>query len=111
MNRTPAVTKNEVRPNTLPMGLSSTRSRTASRTAIALLIAYAISWTGVAPASWRWYEQMLIGFHFGTCVTVYAIVSAISRMLGPGGNAYVPRDRYSLRMSFWVVPWSADSAT
>ena len=30
---------------------------------------------------------MLIGFHFGMCSTVYAIVSAISRMLGPGGNA------------------------
>ena len=38
-------------------------------------------------------------------------MSAIRRMLGPGGNAYVPRLRYSLRMSFWVVPWSADSLT
>ena len=29
------------------------------------------------------------------------------RSEGFGGNAYVPRDRYSLRMSFWVVPASA----
>ena len=87
MNRTPALTKNEIRPNTLPIRPRSTRSRTASSTATALLIAYAISCTGVAPASWRWYEQMLMGFHFGTCSTVYAIVSATSRMLGPGGKA------------------------
>ena len=33
-------------------------------------------------------------------------MSAISRIDGPGGNAYVPRDRYSLMMSFCVVPWS-----
>ena len=38
-------------------------------------------------------------------------MSAISRIDGPGGNAYVPRARNSLRMSFWVVPWSFDSST
>ena len=38
-------------------------------------------------------------------------MSAISRIDGPGGNAYVPRERYSLMMSFWVVPWSASGAT
>ncbi len=57
MNRTPALTKNEMRPNTLPIRSGSGRPParlTASRTAIALLIANAISWTGVAPASWRW---------------------------------------------------------
>ena len=48
---------------------------------------------------------MLIGFHFGTSSTVKAIMSAISRIDGPGGNAYVPRERNSLMMSFWVVPW------
>ncbi len=48
---------------------------------------------------------MLIGFHFGTSSTVNAIMSAISRIDGPGGNAYVPRERNSLMMSFWVVPW------
>ena len=37
-------------------------------------------------------------------------MSAISRIEGPGGNAYVPRERYSLRMSFWVVPERADSS-
>ena len=47
---------------------------------------------------------MLIGFHFGTCATVYAIRSVVSRIDGPGGNAYAPRLRYSLTMSFWVVP-------
>ena len=34
-------------------------------------------------------------------------MSLISRREGSGGNTYVPRDRYSLMMSFWVVPWSA----
>ncbi len=38
-------------------------------------------------------------------------MSAVSRIDGPGGNAYVPRARNSLRMSFWVVPWSFDSST
>ena len=47
---------------------------------------------------------MLIGFQRGTSETVNAIESAIRRKLGPGGNAYVPRLRYSLRMSFWTVP-------
>ncbi len=39
MKRTPAFTKNEMRPNTAPIRSAGTRSRTASRTAIALLIA------------------------------------------------------------------------
>ncbi len=34
-------------------------------------------------------------------------MSAISRIEGPGGNAYVPRARNSLMMSFCVVPWSS----
>jgi len=54
MKRTPALTKNEIRPNTLLMRSGSTRCLTASSTAIALLIVNAISCTGVAPASWRW---------------------------------------------------------
>ena len=29
---------------------------------------------------------MLIGFHFGTSVTVHAIMSVISRSDGPGGK-------------------------
>ena len=54
---------------------------------MAVDMAKAISCTGVAPASCRWYEQMLIGFHLGTSSTVKAIMSAISRIEGPGGNA------------------------
>ena len=83
----PALTKNEMRPNTRGKVSSGTRSRTRSSTACAVESAYAISWTGVAPASWRWYEQMLIGFHLGTSSTVKAIMSAISRIEGSGGNA------------------------
>ena len=49
---------------------------------------------------------MLIGFHLGISVTVYAIMSVIRRSEGPGGNTYVPRERYSLTMSFCVVPVS-----
>jgi hypothetical protein len=49
---------------------------------------------------------MLVGFHFGTFATVHATMSVIRRRLGAGGNTYVPRDRYSLMMSFWVVPAS-----
>src|SRR6476469_7407787 len=38
-------------------------------------------------------------------------MSTISRRLGPGGKMYVPRDRYSLTMSFWVVPRSSREST
>ncbi len=34
------------------------------------------------------------------------MVSAISRSDGSGGQIQVPRDAYSLRMSFWMVPVS-----
>ena len=54
---------------------------------------------------------MLIGFHLGTSSTVNAIVSAIRRIDGSGGKAYVPRERNSLMMSFCVVPWRASRAT
>ncbi|MDT4969993.1 MAG: hypothetical protein QOG22_136, partial [Pseudonocardiales bacterium] len=37
---------------------------------------------------------------------MYAIMSVIRRKDGAGGNTYVPRDRYSLMMSFCVVPAS-----
>ncbi len=70
-------------------------------------IAKATSCTGVAPASCRWYEQMLIGFHFGVFSTLHAIMSVMSRIEGSGGKTYVPRERYSLMMSFWVVPLSS----
>jgi hypothetical protein len=72
MNRMPAFTKKEMRPTTSgnSSGVTCPDSRTASSTPIAVASAYAISCTGVAPASWRWYEQTLIGFHRGTCRTV-----------------------------------------
>ena len=41
---------------------------------------------GVAPASCRWYEQTLIGFHFGISLVVNRITSLISRIDGAGGN-------------------------
>lgn len=53
---------------------------------------------------------MLIGFHFGTFETVYAIRSVDNRSEASGGKAYVPRDRYSLTMSFWVVPVSSSGS-
>ena len=70
MKRTPALTKKLMRPKTAPIRSAGTRSRTASSTACAVAIANAISCTGVAPASCRWYEQMLTGFQRGTCSTV-----------------------------------------
>lgn len=56
MKRTPAFTKKEMRATTSPLRSSGIwpDANTASRTAIAVDMAYAISWTGVAPASWRW---------------------------------------------------------
>jgi hypothetical protein len=55
-NRTPALTKNEIRATTSPLRSFGTwpEANTASSTAIAVDIAYEISWTGVAPASCRW---------------------------------------------------------
>jgi hypothetical protein len=55
-NRTPALTKKEMRATTSPIRSGGTcpLSRTASRTVVAVHSAYAISCTGVAPASCRW---------------------------------------------------------
>ena len=39
------------------------------------------------------------------------MVSTVSRRLGPGGKMYVPRLRYSLTMSFCVVPASSAGST
>ena len=38
-------------------------------------------------------------------------MSTIRRRDGSGGKMYVPRDRYSLTMSFWVVPRRALAGT
>src|SRR5688572_14056910 len=67
----------------------------------------AISCTGVAPASCKWYEHTFIGFHLGAWLAHHATMSTINRFDGSGGKMYVPRDRYSLTMSFCVVPRSA----
>ena len=42
---------------------------------------------------------------------MYAIMSVVRRNDGAGPNTYVPRDRYSLMMSFWVVPDSCAGST
>jgi hypothetical protein len=39
------------------------------------------------------------------------MVSAINRSDGSGGQIQVPRDAYSLRMSFWIVPVSFSRGT
>src|SRR5690349_20997569 len=102
--RMPEFTKNEIDATTAGKRSAGTwpDSRTASSTPMALASEYAISWTGVAPASCKWYEHTLIGFHFGIHSAQNAIMSTINRKLGCGGKMYVPRERYSLTMSFCV---------
>ncbi len=55
-NRTPEFTKKLMRPTTWSNSASATlfERRTPSSTSMAVASAYATSWTGVAPASWRW---------------------------------------------------------
>ena len=65
----------------------------------------------MAPASCRWYEHTFIGFHAGAFSAHHATMSTISRRDGSGGKMYVPRERYSLTMSFCVVPRSAAGST
>lgn len=47
-----------------------------------------------------------IALNRGTSAAQNSMVSAISRSDGSGGQIQVPRDAYSLRMSFWIVPVS-----
>ena len=49
--------------------------------------------------------------NFGTSAAQNSIVSAISRRDGSGGQIQVPREAYSLRMSFWIVPVSFSLGT
>ena len=86
--RMPALTKNDIDANTCANRSGSTDplARTASSTSIAFASEYAISCTGVAPTSCRWYEQTFMGFHFGACSAHHAIVSTISRRDAPGGR-------------------------
>ena len=112
-NRIPAFTKKEMEPNTWSnwSGLTWPLSFTASSTSMAVAREKAISCTGVAPASWRWYEQTFIGFHLGAFCAHQATMSTIRRFDGAGGKMYVPRDRYSFTMSFCVVPRSSREST
>ncbi len=84
--RIPALTKNEIRPTTAGNSSSSTwpDARTASSTSTAVANAYATSSTGVAPASCRWYEHTLIGFHVGTWRTAWHTRSTVRRRDGSG---------------------------
>ena len=86
--RIPALQKNEIRPTSRGSSSPGTcpDSRHASSTATPLASVYATSSTGSAPASWRWYEHTLMGFHFGVARSAYAMRSTVSRMLGLGGN-------------------------
>ena len=45
-----------------------------------------------------------MGFHFGISRAAKATTSAHSLMEGPVAKMWVPRESYSLMMSFWVVP-------
>src|SRR4029453_3344290 len=112
-NRMPEFTKKLIDANTCGNRSSATwpDSRTASSTPTAVARLYAISCVGGAPASCRWYEQTFIGFHLGIHSAQNATMSTISRRDGSGGKMYVPRDRYSLTMSFCVVPRSSFEPT
>ena len=104
--RIPALTKNDIEENTDGNASSATwpLASTASNTSTALAKANATSCTGVAPTSCRWYEHTFIGFHFGACTFAQAIMSTMIRREASGGKINVPRDKYSLSTSFWVVP-------
>lgn len=66
----------------------------------------AISCTAVAPASRKCAPATEIALNRGTSAAQNSMVSAISRSDGSGGQIQVPREAYSLRMSFWIVPVS-----
>jgi hypothetical protein len=68
------------------LGLDLAAVRTASSTSIAVASENAISCTGVAPASCRWYEHTFIGFHLGACCAHQATMSTISRLLARAGR-------------------------
>ena len=53
-----------------------------------------------------WYPLMLMLFHWGTRSAQKAKMSVTILMEGLGGKMKVPREEYSFRMSFWMVPRS-----
>ena len=71
----------------------------------------AISCTALAPASRKCAPATEIALNLGTSAAQNSIVSAISRSDGSGGQIQVPREAYSLRMSFWMVPVSFSRGT
>ena len=56
-------------------------------------------------------ETLLKTGKVGISRVVNRITSLVSRIEGAGGNTWVPRERYSLMMSFCVVPCSVERAT
>ena len=86
MNFIPALTKKDTRPTMKGNSFSETLNRILSKTAVAVVIEKATSSSIVAPASWRWYEQMLMGFHFGIFLKQYSVTSVIKFKLSSGGN-------------------------
>ncbi len=67
----------------------------------------AISCTALAPASRKCAPATEMALNLGTSAAQNSIVSAMRRRDGAGGQIQVPREAYSLRMSFWIVPVSA----
>ena len=65
IKRIPAFRKKEIRPTTFgkSSGRTSFRSLTLSSTVMAFASVNANSWTGEAPDSCKWYEQIFIGIY------------------------------------------------
>ena len=71
----------------------------------------AISCAALAPASRKCAPATEIALKRGTSAAQNSMVSAIRRSDGSGGQIQVPREAYSLRMSFWIVPVSFSRGT
>ncbi|MDH6436640.1 hypothetical protein M2158_005181 [Streptomyces sp. SAI-144] len=71
----------------------------------------AISCTALAPASRKCAPATEIALNLGTSAAQNSMVSAIRRRDGSAGQIQVPREAYSLRMSFWMVPVSFSRGT
>ena len=87
------------------------RSTTVSQYVTPSASVNAISCTALAPASRKCAPATEIALNRGTSAAQNSMVSAISRSDGSGGQIQVPRDAYSLRMSFWMVPVSFSRGT
>jgi hypothetical protein len=65
----------------------------------------------LAPASRKCAPATEIALNFGTSAAQNSMVSAMRRREGSGGQIQVPREAYSLRMSFCIVPVSLARGT